>query len=66
MLMRIPGQKRAAIVEPIAELNKIKIQDNGEPLVDVLDICYGIEVMPEDEHSEGLGEIQILCSTARG
>ncbi len=30
------NQKRHAIVEPIVEINRIRVRDNGEPLVDAL------------------------------
>jgi len=55
---KIPGQKRTALVEPIAELNRIKVRDNGEPLVDVLEVCYGIEPADADEYSEKLGHLR--------
>jgi D-alanyl-D-alanine dipeptidase len=31
-------QRRVAVVEPLLELNRIKIKDNGEPLVNSLDV----------------------------
>lgn len=44
--MRLP-QKRHALVEPIAELDRIEIRDNGEPLVDALAVLEGVAVHPE-------------------
>jgi D-alanyl-D-alanine dipeptidase len=35
-------QKRVAVVEPMLELNRIKIKDNGEPLVNSLDVLKNV------------------------
>jgi len=40
-------QKRAPIVEPIAELNRIRIKDNGEPLIDALKRLKRAEIHPD-------------------
>lgn len=40
-------QKRHPVVEPIAELNRIKIRDNGEPLVDALKALKSAQIHPE-------------------
>lgn len=45
--MKIPGQKRIALVEPLNELNRIAIKENGEPMIDVLENIKGIEEMEE-------------------
>jgi len=41
-----PGQ-RFSVVEPIREINKIKVVDNGEPLVSIADRCPDIRLQPE-------------------
>lgn len=38
----IPGQKRLALVEPLAELNRIRVRDNGEPLVNAERALKGV------------------------
>jgi D-alanyl-D-alanine dipeptidase len=40
-------QKRAPVAEPIVELNRIKIQDNGEPLIDALAKLKRSEIHPD-------------------
>lgn len=40
-------QKRAPIVEPIAELNRIRVKDNGEPLIDALKHLQRAEIHPD-------------------
>lgn len=40
-------QKRAPIVEPISELNRIRIHDNGEPLVDALARIEHVDIHPD-------------------
>jgi len=40
-------QGRAPIVEPVTELNRIKIKDNGEPLIDALKLLKRSEIHPE-------------------
>lgn len=45
---RVPlRQKRAPVVEPIAQLNRIKVRDNGEPLVDALAHVPGAVIHPD-------------------
>lgn len=41
------SQKRHPVVEPIAELNRIKIRENGEPLLDALKTLPGVQIHPE-------------------
>ncbi len=41
--------QRHSLVEPIAELNKIKIEDNGEPLVDLKKYCPHIAFNSEPD-----------------
>lgn len=43
-------QKRASVVEPISELNRVLIRDNGEPLMDALKTLKGVEIHPERKH----------------
>jgi D-alanyl-D-alanine dipeptidase len=43
--MKIPGQKRVELVEPIRELDKIVIKDNGEPMIDVFKNIKGLDQM---------------------
>jgi hypothetical protein len=44
------SRRRTSLIEPISELNKIKIRDNGEPLVELNGLDPRIVILPQLAH----------------